>query len=149
MANRAFCRQDEEYGLEDDETDSVFSVGYRPTIVFLLFLYLTYFYFFFCFWVIMELKRSGRTSIRKVVFQKMSPNEMLFVDERKVINLHRVTYLIYHMGFEPHVMKMINNVRPDRQTVLFFATFPKTMEALSRKVLERPAEIVSWSQCSL
>uniref|UniRef100_A0A915MIH7 GTP-binding protein n=1 Tax=Meloidogyne javanica TaxID=6303 RepID=A0A915MIH7_MELJA len=36
MANRAFCRQDEEYeyGLKDDETDSVYSVGYRPTIVF-------------------------------------------------------------------------------------------------------------------
>uniref|UniRef100_A0A1I8BSY5 GTP-binding protein n=1 Tax=Meloidogyne hapla TaxID=6305 RepID=A0A1I8BSY5_MELHA len=34
MANRAFCRQDEEYeyGLKDDETDSVYSVGYRPTI---------------------------------------------------------------------------------------------------------------------
>jgi len=49
---------------------------------------------------------------------------------------------MFDMGFEPQVMKMVNNVRPDRQTVLFSATFPKTMEALARKVLERPVEIV-------
>ncbi|CAK5107980.1 unnamed protein product [Meloidogyne enterolobii] len=60
----------------------------------------------------------------------------------KVINLHRVTYLIYHMGFEPQVTKMINNVRHDRQTVLFSATFPKTMEALAKKVLDGPVEFV-------
>jgi len=67
----------------------------------------------------------------------------------KVTNLRRVTYLVmdeadrmFDMGFEPQVMKMVNNVRPDRQTVLFSATFPKTMEALARKVLERPVEIV-------
>lgn len=61
---RAFYRQDEEYdyGPKDDDADSDCSVGYRPTIV------------------IMGLKRSGKTSIRKVVFQKMSPNETLFVE---------------------------------------------------------------------
>lgn len=37
--------------------DECSSLGYRPTIV------------------IMGLKRSGKTSVRKVVFQKMSPNE--------------------------------------------------------------------------
>src|SRR6202035_1531239 len=45
------------------------------------------------------------------------------------------------MGFEPQVMKIISNVRPDRQTVLFSATFPKQMEALARKILKRPIEI--------
>jgi len=38
-------------------------------------------------------------------------------------------------------MKIINNTRPDRQTVLFSATFPKQMEALARRVLENPLEI--------
>jgi hypothetical protein len=48
---------------------------------------------------------------------------------------------MFDMGFEPQVMKIINNIRPDRQTVLFSATFPKQMEALARKVLEKPVEI--------
>lgn len=62
--------------------------------------------------------------------------------------MRRVTYLVldeadrmFDMGFEPQVMKIVNNIRPDRQTVLFSATFPKQMEALARKVLERPVEI--------
>ncbi|CAG8602504.1 10049_t:CDS:2 [Funneliformis mosseae] len=38
-------------------------------------------------------------------------------------------------------MKIVNNVRPDRQTVLFSATFPRQMESLARKVLKRPLEI--------
>lgn len=39
------------------------------------------------------------------------------------------------------VMKIINQIRPDRQTVLFSATFPRQMEALARKILKRPLEI--------
>ena len=38
-------------------------------------------------------------------------------------------------------MKIINNIRPDRQTVLFSATFPKQMDSLARKILTRPLEI--------
>ncbi|KAG5459198.1 MAG: P-loop containing nucleoside triphosphate hydrolase protein [Olpidium bornovanus] len=48
---------------------------------------------------------------------------------------------MFDMGFEPQVMKILKNVRPQRQTVLFSATFPKQMEALARKVLRRPLEI--------
>ncbi len=38
-------------------------------------------------------------------------------------------------------MKIINNIRPDRQTLLFSATFPQKMDALARKILTRPLEI--------
>lgn len=38
-------------------------------------------------------------------------------------------------------MRVINNTRPDRQTVLFSATFPKAMESLARKILSNPLEI--------
>lgn len=38
-------------------------------------------------------------------------------------------------------MKLVNNVRPDRQSLLFSATFPKKMEALARKILTKPLEI--------
>ncbi|VDM59139.1 unnamed protein product, partial [Angiostrongylus costaricensis] len=76
--------------------------------------------------------------------------DMLAANSGKVTNLRRVTYLVldeadrmFDMGFEPQVMKIINNIRPDRQTVLFSATFPRQMEALARKILDKPIEIQS------
>ena len=75
--------------------------------------------------------------------------DLLTANSGRVTNLRRVTYLVldeadrmFDMGFEPQVMKIVNNIRPDRQTVLFSATFPKQMESLARKVLRnRPLEI--------
>lgn len=74
--------------------------------------------------------------------------ELLAANGGRVVNLQRVTYVVldeadrqFDMGFEPQVMKIINNVRPDRQTVLFSATFPKQMEALARRILKKPIEI--------
>lgn len=37
---------------------------------------------------------------------------------------------------------ILNTVRPDRQTVLFSATFPKQIERLARSILKLPLEIV-------
>ncbi|KAH6576916.1 hypothetical protein BASA60_004318 [Batrachochytrium salamandrivorans] len=74
--------------------------------------------------------------------------DLLCSNAGRVTNLRRVTYLVldeadrmFDMGFEPQVMKMVNNIRPDRQTVLFSATFPRKMEALARKILRKPLEI--------
>ncbi|GAA5903728.1 hypothetical protein JCM8208_006560 [Rhodotorula glutinis] len=74
--------------------------------------------------------------------------ELLTTNSGRLINLQRVTYLVldeadrmFDMGFEPQVMKILGQIRPDRQTVLFSATFPRQMEALARKVLRRPLEI--------
>uniref|UniRef100_A0A3P8PY86 RNA helicase n=1 Tax=Astatotilapia calliptera TaxID=8154 RepID=A0A3P8PY86_ASTCA len=39
------------------------------------------------------------------------------------------------------VMRIVDNVRPDRQTVMFSATFPRAMEALARRILSKPLEI--------
>ncbi|KAJ2732074.1 pre-mRNA processing RNA-helicase [Coemansia sp. BCRC 34962] len=75
--------------------------------------------------------------------------DLLGANSGRVTNLHRVTYLVldeadrmFDMGFEPQVTKIIQSVRPSRQTVLFSATFPRQMEALARKILRRPLEIV-------
>ncbi|VDN03008.1 unnamed protein product [Thelazia callipaeda] len=75
--------------------------------------------------------------------------DMLAANKGKVTNLRRVTYLVldeadrmFDMGFEPQVMKIVNNIRPDRQTILFSATFPRQMEALARKILDRPIEVM-------
>lgn len=75
--------------------------------------------------------------------------DLLAANSGRVTNLRRVTYIVldeadrmFDMGFEPQVMKVLNNVRPDRQTVLFSATFPRSMEALARKTLTKPVEII-------
>ncbi|ODQ68670.1 P-loop containing nucleoside triphosphate hydrolase protein [Nadsonia fulvescens var. elongata DSM 6958] len=75
--------------------------------------------------------------------------DLLAANSGRVLNLQRVTYLVldeadrmFDMGFGPQVSKIINNVRPDRQTVLFSATFPPNMEALARKILDNPLQIV-------
>ncbi|XP_043483493.1 probable ATP-dependent RNA helicase DDX46 isoform X2 [Leptopilina heterotoma] len=74
--------------------------------------------------------------------------DMLAANNGRVTNLRRVTYVVldeadrmFDMGFEPQVMRIMENVRPDRQTVLFSATFPRQMEALARKILTRPVEV--------
>lgn len=38
-------------------------------------------------------------------------------------------------------MRIIDNIRPDRQTVMFSATFPRAMEALARRILKKPVEV--------
>ncbi|XP_078576628.1 putative ATP-dependent RNA helicase DDX46 isoform X2 [Branchiostoma floridae x Branchiostoma japonicum] len=74
--------------------------------------------------------------------------DMLAANNGRVTNLRRCTYLVldeadrmFDMGFEPQVMHIVNSVRPDRQTVMFSATFPRNMEALARKVLQKPIEV--------
>lgn len=75
--------------------------------------------------------------------------DLLAANSGRVTNLRRVTYVVldeadrmFDMGFEPQVMKILANIRPDRQTVLFSATFPRQMESLARKTLSKPVEIV-------
>lgn len=75
--------------------------------------------------------------------------DLLAANSGRVTNLQRVTYLVldeadrmFDMGFEPQVTKVFTRVRPDRQTVLFSATFPRKMELLAKKILDNPMEIV-------
>ncbi|XP_054166811.1 probable ATP-dependent RNA helicase DDX46 [Oppia nitens] len=74
--------------------------------------------------------------------------DMLAANSGRVTNLRRCTYCVldeadrmFDMGFEPQVMRIIDGVRPDRQTVMFSATFPRIMEALARRILDKPIEV--------
>ena len=60
-------------------------------------------------------------------------------ESRQATNFRRTSYLVldeadrmFDLGFEPQVRSIINSVRPDRQTLLFSATFNKRVERLSR-----------------
>ncbi|CAH0017182.1 unnamed protein product [Clonostachys rhizophaga] len=74
--------------------------------------------------------------------------DLLAANQGRVTNLRRVTYVVldeadrmFDMGFEPQVMKIFANMRPDRQTILFSATMPRIIDSLTKKVLKSPVEI--------
>ncbi|CAH0564672.1 unnamed protein product [Brassicogethes aeneus] len=63
-------------------------------------------------------------------------------------DLQRVTFLVldeadrmFELGFEPQVRSVCNHVRPDRQTLLFSATFRKRIERLAKDALCDPVRI--------
>jgi ATP-dependent RNA helicase DDX46/PRP5 len=87
---------------------------------------------------ITELKRG----VEVVVCTPGRMIDLLVTSNGKITNLRRVTYLVmdeadrmFDMGFEPQIMRIVNNIRPDRQTVMFSATFPRAVEILAKRVL--------------
>jgi len=93
---------------------------------------------------IAELKRGAEI----VVCTPGRMIDLLAANQGRVTNLKRVTYVVldeadrmFDMGFEPQVMKIFANMRPDRQTILFSATMPRLIDALTKKVLNQPIEI--------
>lgn len=75
--------------------------------------------------------------------------DILTMQSGKILSLKRVSYVVmdeadrlFDMGFAPQLSAILAAVRPDRQTVLFSATFPKVVEALARKSLKYPIEVI-------
>jgi len=75
--------------------------------------------------------------------------DILTMQSGKILSLQRVSYVVmdeadrmFDMGFAPQISAILSAVRPDRQTVLFSATFPKAVETLARKSLKYPIEVL-------
>lgn len=75
--------------------------------------------------------------------------DLLAMNSGRVCNLRRVTFVVldeadrmFDMGFEPQLTRIVENIRPDRQTVMFSATFPIQVEKIARKILKQPIEIM-------
>jgi len=45
------------------------------------------------------------------------------------------------MGFEPQIRAIVSQIRPDRQTLLWSATWPKEIQALARDFLRNPVQV--------
>merc|ERR1719265_1033168 len=77
------------------------------------------------------------------------PGRLLDFLESGVTNLKRVTYLcldeadrMLDMGFEPQIRKVVSQIRPDRQTLMWSATWPKEIQTLARDICrEDPVHI--------
>lgn len=67
-----------------------------------------------------------------------TPGRLIDFLENRTTNLGRCTYLVLDeadrmldMGFEPQIRKIIEQIRPDRQVVMWSATWPKEVQALA------------------
>jgi len=83
-----------------------------------------------------------------------TPGRLLDFLEQGVTNLKRVSYLcldeadrMLDMGFEPQIRKVVSQIRPDRQTLLWSATWPKEIQRLARDFCrEDPVKVTVGSE---
>ncbi|RZC02347.1 DEAD-box ATP-dependent RNA helicase 20, partial [Glycine soja] len=80
-----------------------------------------------------------------------TPGRLIDMLESNHTNLQRVTYLVLDeadrmldMGFDPQLRKIASQIRPDRQTLYWSATWPKEVEQLARKFLYNPYKFFSF-----
>lgn len=71
-----------------------------------------------------------------------TPGRLIDFLEKGTTNLCRCTYLVLDeadrmldMGFEPQIRKIIEQIRPDRQVLMWSATWPKEVQALAEDFL--------------
>jgi ATP-dependent RNA helicase DDX46/PRP5 len=82
--------------------------------------------------------------------------DILCMQAGKMVTLKRATMVVmdeadrmFDMGFEPQIKMIMQNIRPDKQVVLFSATFPKQIEKLARAILKLPLEIIIGERSSV
>ncbi|XP_064453836.1 probable ATP-dependent RNA helicase DDX43 isoform X6 [Mirounga angustirostris] len=74
-----------------------------------------------------------------------TPGRLNDLQMNNFVNLRNVTYLVLDeadkmldMGFEPQIMKILLDVRPDRQTIMTSATWPYAVRRLAQTYLKEP-----------
>ncbi|XP_061915490.1 probable ATP-dependent RNA helicase DDX43 [Entelurus aequoreus] len=74
-----------------------------------------------------------------------TPGRLNDLQMNELITLHSITYLVLDeadrmldMGFEPQIMKILLDIRPDRQTVMTSATWPQGVRRLAKSYLKNP-----------
>jgi len=79
---------------------------------------------------------------RGVEIMIATPGRLIDFLEAGKTNLRRCTYLVLDeadrmldMGFEPQIRKILEQIRPDRQTLMWSATWPKEVRQLAEEFL--------------
>jgi superfamily II DNA/RNA helicase len=94
-------------------------------------------------------KRAQANDLRNgVEIVVCTPGRMIDFLESGTTNLRRVTYLVMDeadrmldMGFEPQIRKIVSQIRPDRQTLMWSATWPKDVEGLASDFLKEYIQV--------
>jgi len=90
---------------------------------------------------LMDLERGAEICIA-------TPGRLIDILECNKTNLRRCTYLVLDeadrmldMGFEPQIRKIVEQIRPDRQTLMWSATWPKEVKRLAEDFLHDYVQI--------
>ena len=90
--------------------------------------------------------RDIRTGVHLIIATPGRLNDFL---EGGQVNLREVSYLVFDeadrmldMGFEPQIRKILNYVPPDRQMLMFTATWPKEVRRLAESFMRQPVQIM-------
>ncbi|KAG6613360.1 DEAD-box ATP-dependent RNA helicase 24 [Phytophthora cinnamomi] len=77
-----------------------------------------------------------------------TPGRLIEMIRKKTAPMNRVTFVVldeadrmFEMGFEPQLRSVMGQIRPDRQTLMFSATFRRRIEALALDVLKNPVKL--------
>lgn len=77
-----------------------------------------------------------------------TPGRLIDLLEMRKISLNRVTYMVLDeadrmldMGFEPQIRKIFDQIRPDRQVLMWSATWPKEVRKLAEDFLKDYVQI--------
>jgi len=81
-----------------------------------------------------------------------TPGRLIDFLSTNTTNLRRVTYLVLDeadrmldMGFEDQIRKIVSQIRPDRQTLLWSATWPREIQSLARDFTRDPIQVTIGS----
>ena len=82
-----------------------------------------------------------------------TPGRLIDFLEAGKMNQRRTTYLVLDeadrmldMGFEPQIRKIIEQIRPDRQVLMWSATWPREVQQLARDFLSNAQ---GWIHCNI
>lgn len=74
--------------------------------------------------------------------------DLLTLNTGKLLTTKRITFVVldeadrlFDLGFEPQITQIMKTIRPDKQCVLFSATFPNKLRSFAMRVLRSPLSI--------
>ncbi|WOL02968.1 ATP-dependent RNA helicase-like protein DB10 [Canna indica] len=77
-----------------------------------------------------------------------TPGRLNDILQMRKLSLHQVSYLVLDeadrmldMGFEPQLRKILSEIPPKRQTLLFTATWPKEVRRIAADLLVNPVQV--------
>ena len=103
---------------------------------------------------LLDFLNSGTTNLERCTYLVLDEADRMFdmgFGKNKMIFFFYIFFYLFFLYLlnvllifllEPQVRSICNHVRPDRQTLLFSATFKKKVERLARVVLTDPIRIV-------
>ena len=93
-------------------------------------------------------KEQANLCTRGVQIIIATPGRLYDLIQAGIVNITSVTFLILDeadrmldLGFEPQIMKILLDIRPDRQTVMTSATWPEGVRRLATKYLSEPIQL--------